>query len=228
MKKFKAETIVARLFASVTDRVKALRDEDKHIPAEFKMIQDHLNPEGKSYRAMLHAVEQTKSIFDFEPLMNCIGKHKMNGANDASYLQAKTIEKVIKFVKAMGNRDFRMLDNHTRSLIVNTMVNNGCISSLAAFATLTKVDSEEISEIIRARNSYSHGTANSQKGSSRELFRIMGVTTGIKGAKGEGINLTDAAKQAFAEHFEQVAKLVPSAVVENDYQEEGELADAVE
>lgn len=52
-------------------------------------------------------------------------------------MQAKALVKIINFAKAFAQKDFRILDNHTHSIMINTMVNNDVISSRTASA---KVD----------------------------------------------------------------------------------------
>ncbi len=211
MKNFKAETIVSKLFKAMTERKQFLVDNGHVVSDEITKkngLLDNLNPEGNSYKQFLHAVEQTRGIFDFEPLMKVAAKAKPNGSNDSAYIQAKAFEKVIKFVKAFGFKDFRMLDNHTRAITMNAMVNNGAISSKSAFASLVRVEFDALDsqdERLAIRHNYSTGTGSTQLSSTRELFRMLGLTEGIKGAKDAAIVFTDEAKSALLQHFEPIA-----------------------
>lgn len=211
MKKFKAETIVAKLFKAMTERKQTLLDNGFVVSDEITKkngLLDNFDPQGNSYRQFLHAVENTKSVFDFEFLMKTCAKAKPSGSNDANYMQCKTIEKVIKFVKAFGFKDFRMLDNHTRAITMNAMCNNGAISSRSAFASLVRVEFDALEsqdEKLAIRHNYSSGTGNTQLSSTRELFRMLGLTDGIKGEKDAPIVFTDETKQALLQHFEQIA-----------------------
>ena len=209
MKKFKAETIVNRLFAAMTERKQALIEGEFTVSVEFKGLLDNFSNEGKSYRQFLQAVENTKAIFDFEPLLKIASKHKPAGAHDPQYVQAKALEKIVRFTKAFGYKDFRMLDTHTRNIMFNTMVNNGIISSKGAFASLVKCEFDAFddqSERIAYRASYTAGTGSTQLSSTRELFRMLGLTEGVKGAKDAPIVFTDTAKTALVQHFEPIAK----------------------
>lgn len=226
--KMKSETIVAKLFAAMTERRAALVAGDFVVSDEITKkngLLDNFSPEGNSYRGFLQAVENTKSIFDFAPLIKIAAKHKPNGSNDAQYIQAKAFEKIVKFVKAFGFKDFRMLDNHTRSITMNAMVNNGAISSRFAFASLVKVEFDALEsqdERLVMRNNYTAGTGSTQLSSTRELFRILGLTDGIKGAKDAPIVFTDEAKTALVQHFKPIAQKT-GATVESD---EGDELDA--
>lgn len=230
MKNFKAETIVAKLFTAMTARKQSLVDGDFVVSDEITKkngLLDNFNPEGNSYRQFLHAVEETKGIFDFEPVFKIAAKAKPNGSNDAQYIQVKALEKVVKFVKAFGFKDFRMLDNHTRNIMFNAMVNNGCISSKGAFASLVRVEFDELSdatsEILSKRANYTAGTGSTQLSSTRELFRTLGLCDSVKGAKEAAILFTEEAKQALTQHFEPIAARVGVAVdteVEEDETEE--------
>lgn len=234
MRKFKAETIVARLFAAMQKRRQALIDGEFVVSAEIgtasKGIMSHLDPEGSNYRGFLHAVNQTKGFFDFEPLMNTIEKHKGANAQDSTYIQCKTIEKIIKFVKAFGHADFRMLDNHTRLILVNCMYNNGMISSRAGFATLCKVEFDALdtasAERYFERSNYSHGTANAQLSSTKETFRVLGVTNGVKGERDAKITFSDEAKAAFVEHFAPLRKVLGLPDIERTDDSDAEDSDA--
>lgn len=221
MKNFKAETIVSRLFAAMGQRKQALVDGGFVVSDEITKkngLLDNFNPEGNSYRQFLQAVENTKAIFDFEPLMKITAKAKPNGSNDSQYIQAKALEKVVKFVKAFGYKDFRMLDNHTRAITMNAMVNNGAISSRSAFASLVKVEFDALEsqdEKLAIRHNYTAGTGSTQLSSTRELFRMLGLTDGIKGAKDAPIVFTDEAKTALLQHFDPIAKKT-GAVIETE------------
>jgi hypothetical protein len=235
MRKFKAETIVAKLFTAMTDRRAALVAGDFVVPDEMTKkngLIDNFNPEGNSYRNFLVAVENTKAIFDFEPLLKIATKHKPNGSNDAQYVQAKALEKIVKFVKAFGHKDFRVLDNHTRSITMNAMVNNGAITSRSAFATLVRVEYDALEsqdERLVMRNSYTAGTGSTQLSSTRELFRILGLTDGIKGAKDAPIVFTDEAKAALTQHFEPIAKRTGAVIEQQDDDvSEGEMHERAE
>jgi len=227
MRKIKAETIVAKLFAAMTERRAALVAGDFVVSDEITKkngLLDNFNPEGNSYRNFLLAVENTKSIFDFDPLLKIAAKHKPNGSNDSQYVQAKALEKIVKFVKAFGHKDFRVLDNHTRSITMNAMVNNGAISSRSAFASLVKVEYDALEsqdERLVMRNNYTAGTGSTQLSSTRELFRILGLTDGIKGAKDAPIVFTDEARTALVQHFAPIA-VKTGIVVDTDESEETE------
>ncbi|MEJ7807499.1 MAG: hypothetical protein WKG03_16440 [Telluria sp.] len=211
MKNFKAETIVSRLFAAMNNRKQALIDGEFVVSSEFKGLLDNFDVEGNSYRQFLQAVENTKKIFDFEPLLKIATKHKPSGAHDSQYVQAKALEKIVKFTKAFGYKDFRMLDNHTRNIMMNTMVNNGIITSKGAFASLVKCEFDALDsqdEKLAYRANYSAGTGSTQLSSTRELFRILGLTDGVKGAKDAPIEFTAQAKEALTQHFETIAKKI--------------------
>lgn len=209
MKNFKAETIVSKLFNAVTARVQALRDAELVVSSEFKKILDHYAPEGKHYRSFVACVDTVRDVIDFDLMLKIIQKHKPQGANDAQYMQAKTIEKVNKFITGLGQKDFRLLDNHTRSLVVNAMLNDKRLTSRAAFASLVKVQwSEEISEVLRERNNYTVGTGSTQLSSTKEMMRTLKLSDGIKGSKSADFTFSVEAETLFIERFEQIAKLV--------------------
>lgn len=211
--KLKSETIVAKLSEKMTVRKQWLLDNGHVVANEITKkngLLDNFNVDGNAHREFVKAVEETKSIFDFGFMLSVIEKGKPSGSTDAQYMQAKTVEKIIKFVKAFGFKDFRMLDPHTRLIMFNAMYNNGIISSKGAFASLVKVEFDmhdsASGEIIKQRSGYSPGTGSAQLSSTRELFRILGLCESVKGAKDAAIIFTDEAKAALIEHFDPIAK----------------------
>lgn len=221
MKNFKAETIVSRLFASTVARKQELVDSGSHVAAEFKMVLSHFDANGNDYRAFLSAVENTKKIFDFEPMMKMIGKSVKAGSNDSHYMQMKVVEKIVKFIKALGHKTFNASDIHTGNILMNAMINNGMIKSKTAFSCLVKCEFDALEDQSEKRDrkfmsNYTPGTGSTQLSSTREMFRILGITQGVKGAKDAPIIFTDEAKQAFIEHFDIVAMKVNAPITEDD------------
>lgn len=223
-KQLKAETIVARLFAAMTARKQALLDGGFVVSTEITKkngLLDNFNPEGNSYRQFLLAVEGTRNIFDYTTLLNIAAKAKQETANDANYIQCKTFEKIVKCVKAFGFKDARMLDTHSRAIIINTLVNNGVITSKNAFATLVKVefDALDTQQTLKERHNYTPGTGSTQLSSTREMLRVLGLTDGNKGARDAAIELLPEAKQALLEHFDTIAKRVGAPVADEPHDE---------
>ncbi|MDR9847045.1 hypothetical protein [Herbaspirillum huttiense] len=228
--KLRAETIVSKLFDAITARVQTLRDNGLVVSSEFKGIIDHLDPQGSSYSGFVKAVDNCKKRVEFDTLISIVGKAKPARGNDDAYVQAKVIEKIIKLVKGIGFNDFKILDNHTRSLLINTTVNNARITSKVAFATLVKVEFDALDPSqgfkLKARNNYTAGTGSTQLSSSREMLRIMGLSESAKGKRDADFTFTDDAHALFNERFEAIAKLTGSDA--SEAHEEGSEAEEQE
>lgn len=218
-----AQTIVAKLFDAVTARVQFLRDNSLVVSSEFKGIIDHLDPQGSSYKGFVRSIEQCNARVSFNTLTSIIGKAKPARGNDADYVQAKVVEKIIKLVKGIGFNDFRILDNHTRSLLINTTINAQRITSKVAFATLVKVEFDALDNQdfrMKARNNYTAGTGSTQLSSSREMMRIMGLSDSAKGKRDADFTFTDDAQALFNERFEAIAKLTGAEQGEAESEEQ--------
>lgn len=210
-KQLKASTIVNKFGSQVTARVDALREAGTHVATEFKPLLACYAPDGNNRGSFERAVESVKDQIDFDLLIKIIGKHAETGKNDANYVQAKTLIKINRLLFGLATKDLRALDNHTRSLMINAML-NGKLSSKAAFATLVKVTwGEEIEESLRERNNYSAGTGSTQLSSTKECMRVLGLSTNPKGTKNADFTFTDEAKALFCERFERIAELVKVA-----------------
>jgi len=214
--RMKAETICAKLFEAMSARKAALIADNTHVADEITKkngLLDNFGTEGNSYNEFMLAVDKVKHVFDFSFLLAHVGKHKRSTSNDPQYMQCKTVEKIVRFIKAFGHKDFRMLDPHTRIITINALKNNGLISSKGAFCALTSLEmNEAISEKLIEKRTYSPGTGSTQLSSTRELFRIMGLTAGVKGARDAAIDILPEVKQALLEHFDGVAARIGATV----------------
>lgn len=211
MKALKAETILAKLGKAVVARNDARKESGKDVESEFKKIRELYLPEGQNYRSMLNAVEAVRGAVDFDLLIKIIGKHAPNGANDSEYVQAKVIEKINKLIFALAQGNFRLADNHSRSLMVNALL-NGKLCSKAAFATLVKVQwSDEISETLRERNNYTSGTGSTQLSSTKEMMRILRLSDSVKGTRNADFAFNETGSAFIVERFPEVAKLLGKA-----------------
>jgi hypothetical protein len=219
--KTKTETIIAKMFDAMLARKQALIDDGKHVAAEIKGILDHLDPNGKNYRPFLHAVSETRSFIDFGYFASVIGNDKMKGANDADYIQCKTVVKVLKCIQAFGFKDPRKLDGYTRAILVNTLVGNGVITAKNAFATLVRVEFDALDEqqILRERRNHTAGTGSTQVSSTREMLRILRLTDGVKGARDAQIELLPDVITNMVQYFEPLAKRAGIAPIDADVPE---------
>lgn len=221
-----AKTIVAKLFDAMTARRAALVADGSHVADEITKrngLLDNFDPQGSAYNEFVIAVEHVKQIFDFGHLLAHVGKHKKLKANDENYMQCKTVEKIVRFIKAFGHRDFRMLDPHTRVITLNALKNNGVISSKGAFCALTSLEMKDaIGETLIDKRTYSAGTGSTQLSSTRELFRILGLTNGVKGARDAAIDILPEVKETLLQHFTDAAARIGLTVDQLDEIEETE------
>lgn len=220
VKRMKAETVVAKLFEAMSARRQWLADNGHTVSSEITKkngLLDNFDPQGNAYNEFKIAVEKVKPIFDFSFLLTVASKGKPSISNDTSYIQVKTFEKVVRFIKAFGHQDFRMLDPHTRIITINALKNNGIVSSKGAFCALTSLEmNEAITEKLIDKSTYSPGTGSTQLSSTRELFRILGMCESVKGKKDAAIEFLPDTRAALLEHFESVASRIGHVSEEDD------------
>lgn len=212
MRNLKNTTIVTSLFNGLTARKAALTEriaagEQVSIATEIKTMLDRFDPLGRSHKSFLHAVENTKSVFDFEPLMKMIAKDAKSSGVDCNYMQCKSLLKVVQFVESFGNKNFKTIDGYTSTILLNCIANAGSIKAQTAFVSLAKgyESDDELSEKIVSRRGHTAGTASTQISSTKELFRALGLTENVKGVRDAPIAIKADAVAALVEHFEQLA-----------------------
>lgn len=221
--RMKAETIVAKLFEAMTERKAFLLENGFVVSSEITKkngLLDNFDPQGNAYNEFKIAVDKVKAFFDFGFLIAVASKAKPSGSNDANYIQCKTFEKVVRFVKAFGHKDFRMLDPHTRVIAINALKNNGCVTSKGAFCALTSLEMKDaVPDTLIDKRTYSAGTGSTQLSSTRELFRILALCDSVKGKKDAAIEFLPDVKAALLEHFDDAAKRI-------GYSNDADLSDA--
>lgn len=227
--RMKAETIVNKLFEAMTERKAYLLANDFVVSSEITKkngLLDNFDPQGNAYNEFKIAVDKVKHVFDFGYLISVAAKAKPNGSNDANYIQCKTFEKVVRFVKAFGHKDFRMLDPHTRVIAINALKNNGVVSSKGAFCALTSLEMKDaVTDTLIDKRNYTPGTGSTQLSSTRELFRILALCDSIKGKKDAAIEFLPDVKIALLEHFDDVAKRVGYSAASDDDSEDDSMTD---
>ena len=201
----RAEKIAKSLRDSTVARVENLRKDGEFVAPVFTQIVKSFSSD-----SFVRCIEKTEQILNYALFQSIIAKHKTGGSTDNSYLQAKTLVKVIKCIEGFANKNLSNFDTPSRDIIFNAMVNNGKISAKGCFATLARVEFDAMtvdSEILSKRNGYSTGTAQSQKSSSREMLRATGlIENGQKGKHNADLILLPHAQQSIGLYFEPIAK----------------------
>ena len=130
----------------------------------------------------------------FSMIANTDGK----GAKE-SYLAQYAAEKVCKMLRAQD--DVSKLDPYSAAIIANALLQSGKLSAKGALRALCnkiELDILDDQDLIKYCAKVEVTTASTQRSSTREALRVLGLATCAKGKKGDPVELTEEGKQFFA------------------------------
>lgn len=184
------------MIEKIASRVQYLTDNNQHVAAEWARIVKHINDD--SFVNSLALLDGALDIAGFtDKLAN------VNKSDRANYVQAKTVEKIVRMVHAFALRDLSKLDTYQQQVINNALHNAGDMSITACQASLSRrVECEGLREQIKSRASYTTGTASSQTGQVRDVLRVLGLAEVNKGKRGDVFKLNQARMNVLREIFD--------------------------
>jgi len=149
--------------------------------------------ETANYAVAIDAVKSVVSVDQFAAIAaNCDKAAKSN------FVAVYAADKIIKMIQALAQRDLNGLakiDPYTASIINNALYNNNALSRDGQLASLSRRVDLNTNEVMKSRAGVALSTALTQKSSTSELARILGLADLIKGARNQTLTL-DAAKVA--------------------------------
>lgn len=115
------------------------------------------------------------------------------------YLAQYAAEKVCKMIRSQD--DISKLDPYSAAIVANALFQSGKLSAKGALRALcNKIELDVLDEqdIIKYCAKVEVTTASTQRSSTREALRVLGLATCAKGKKGDPVELTENGKQFFA------------------------------
>jgi hypothetical protein len=189
----------AQVIEAVETRMQKLKDKQAQDPS-FKIAVEwaRILPAVKD-ESFARSLAMLNGALDIDGLCKVIPNAEGRGAN---YVQAKTVEKVVKMVHAFALRDLSKLDPYQQQVVFNALYNGDALSIRAAQASLSKrVACEGLSETIKSRGSYTAGTATSQASQVRDVLRVLGIAEVNKGKRDDVLRINETRAQVLREVF---------------------------
>jgi hypothetical protein len=179
-----AQSIADALLAAVNARVSKLEAKGEHIATEWARIKKTVQTEGFNNQVAL-----LNGALDFAPLLAAIPRLKTE-TTPTGYIQAKTVEKILKVVDAFCVKGSDPLGTFVVQVVYTALHNGGSLSLTGAQASLSRrVSNEGRSESIPHRAGYSPGTASSQASQVRCALAMLGLADIIKGKRDDVLHL---------------------------------------
>lgn len=120
-------------------------------------------------------------------------RNPTSGASDNGFLAKYAVDKVRKIAAAVAQANFNVMDIYTQGILYN-MRKLGKITAPSCLVALSRSCSYKDNDIVqdvKAYTSKTAGTASTQRSSSREAMRALGVATVTKNARDDTITLRD-------------------------------------
>lgn len=179
-----AQSIADQLVAAVDRRVSKLEEKGEHIAVEWARIKKIAQTEGFNNQIAL-----LNGALDFAPLLAAIPRLKTE-TTPTGYVQAKTVEKILKVVDAFCVKSDDPLGTFIVQVVYTALHNGGALSLTGAQASLSRrVSNEGLSESIPHRAGYSPGTASSQASQVRCALAMLGLADIIKGKRDDVLHI---------------------------------------
>lgn len=142
----------------------------------------------------------TDSKLDYQTLKHAFTSASITTDNAVDYVAQYAIEKIIKCVFFGAGAETR-LDKYSASIIANALLNNGRITSHGADRALVRFLGEDAlannDEVIKYCARVEMSTGSTQKSSTRQMMRFLGLGVITKKARNETIALSESGLQFF-------------------------------
>lgn len=199
-----SKKLQALFITSLTARVAHASEEAKTNPKKFNQVEFMSKMKSKVEKdAFNFALDKvlTDSKFDYKTLKDVFSSAQ--GVEQAldSYVAQYAIEKVIKLIEFGAGAESK-IDKYSASIVANALLNNGRITSHGADRALIRFLGEDAladnSEVIKYCAKVEASTGSTQKSSTRQALRFLGLGLITKKARNETIALTESGLQFFS------------------------------
>lgn len=150
------------------------------------------------------AVKKAFLSFSFEMVDKWVKMQNPTGKGDA-FIAVKANIKIVDTLYAIGAGLVSHIDDYSATLIANAFANKGdSITSKTALVSLSKgIEYHALDnvQVLRARMNKAESTASTQRSSTREMLRVLGLADVIKGKTEDNITLTEKGREILSPLF---------------------------
>lgn len=119
-----------------------------------------------------------------------------NKQEKSNFVACYATTKIVRIIAALAQRDIdgiNKVDPYTASILANALINSNKLSADGQTRSLSKRVDIQTNEVFKSCANVCLGTANTQKSSTGELARILGLdSTRIKGARHQTLNIDES------------------------------------
>jgi uncharacterized protein YqfB (UPF0267 family) len=185
MKRFKGETLQAKVINALKARIESANNENmkKTLIVELSQF------ESKSAIAVLSALQGLE--YDVEALSKRIA---ISDKADSAFIAVYALQKVRKAIYALALKSSANLDRYTFSIVKN-LVELQKLDNLNTQRTIcSKIELDELqqAQVVRVYHNCAPSTASTQASSTRMMLQALAICDVSKGKKGDSISFADS------------------------------------
>jgi hypothetical protein len=153
-----------------------------------KLTTEHTFFEGVNAQVMLDKVSH---LIDLATLARRIAYTEKE--NKTEFVAVYALQKIRKMIYALANNASGFVDGYTRPILAN-LATLQTLTAKSRLVTLSKsIEYTELDKVqaIKRSISVAVNTAGTQASSSKQLFILLNITTGVKGKKDDEIEYRD-------------------------------------
>jgi hypothetical protein len=185
MKRFKGETLQAKVINALKSRIESANNENmkKTLIVELSQF------ESKSAIAALSALQELQ--FDVEALSKRIA---IADKTNSGFVAVYALQKIRKAVYAIALKSSASLDRYSFSILKNLYDLQRLDNLNAQRSICSKIELDELqqSQAVRVYHNCAPSTASTQASSTRMMLETLSICNVTKGKKGDSISFADS------------------------------------
>jgi hypothetical protein len=186
MKKFKGETLQAKVINALQTRIDAADNANmkKTLTVELSQF------ESKSAIAALSALQELQ--FDIEALSKRIA---IADKTNSGFVAVYALQKIRKCIYALAQKSSASLDRYSFSILKNLcdLQRLDNLNTQRSICSKIELDELQQSQAVRVYHNCAPSTASTQASSTRMMLACLNICDVVKGKKGDSIAFSDSA-----------------------------------
>ena len=121
-----------------------------------------------------------------------------------NFIAVKANMKIVRIIYAIGSKMVSQIDDYSATIIANMLANDGVLfakSALVCLSSNIEYSALDQTQILRSRMHKAVTTASTQRSSTREALRVLGLADVVKGMREDPAKVTEKGSAVFEPLF---------------------------
>jgi hypothetical protein len=142
--------------------------------------------------------------FKYETIEAWVNMQACDHKGSDKFIAVKANIKIARILYAIGAKMVSAIDDYSATIIANMLANDGVIFAKTALVSLSKgieYHALDQTQVIRSRMNKAESTATTQRSSTREALRVLGLAEVHKGMKEDPTKANEKGRALFDPMF---------------------------